>query len=68
MDLPQLNLRISISIENLRAMRAAGGGYIQVEALNQETGEKTETRIDITPEQIDRMIQVYEASERASRN
>jgi hypothetical protein len=49
-------------------MRAAGGACIQVEAVNQETGEKTETRIDITLEQIDRMIQVYEASQRASRN
>jgi hypothetical protein len=68
MNLPHLNLRINIPIEDLRAMRAAGGACIQVEAVNQETGEKTETRIDITLEQIDRIIQVYEASQRASRN
>lgn len=60
--------RIPISRNDLLKMKAAGNAEIQIEIENEATHEKSELTIPISPEQIDRMLQVIEASDRAMRN
>lgn len=62
------SLRIPISREDLLKMKAGGNAEIQIEIENNETGDKSQLTIPLTPEQIDQMLQVIDASDRAMRN
>jgi len=61
-------MQVSLTLDQLREMRTAGGGHLILELENPETGEITEARIDLTLEQIDKLIKLCEANERAMNN
>ena len=63
-----MTFHIPIPLDLLLKMREAGQAFLIVDLENEETGEKTQTRIEISIEEINRMIAVMEAGERASRN
>lgn len=59
---------IPISREDLLQMKAAGNAELHIQIENSETGEKSEITIPISAEEIDRMLLMMEAGDRAMRN
>jgi hypothetical protein len=59
---------IPISRDDLLRMKSAGNAEIHIEIKDEETGETSELTIALSPEQIDRMLLVMEAGDRAMRN